>query len=150
MVFTPMMSLAAATIFISLICHALFKELDVNLFSREISNVTPIHNCIRRIVFNTAAETLYLARRKTHKQMIFLSINAANKNGVYYIAKVIAVQDDLSECLLVLTIDDDACGDDNVRAAEVVDHSMLKLDHIDWKATLQNVNADAGGRGAHI
>ena len=67
--FAPMMSLVAATRFISLIYCAILKELGVNVSPQEIANVAPSHNCVRNIMSDAATETLCVARSKTHKKL---------------------------------------------------------------------------------
>ena len=51
--------------------------------------------------------------------------------------------------LFIFTLDVDAFDGINIRVAEAVDHRMLKLDHIYWKATLQNTTTDTGGGGIY-
>jgi len=77
-------------------------------------------------------------------------MDVANKDGIHHMVKVISVWDDENNKLFLFTLDADACDDTNIKVVEAVDHSMLKLDYADCKATLQNTSTNSGGGGVYI
>ena len=105
--FAPMLSLVAATRFISLMHHALFKELDLEVSAKEIVNITPTHTLLSNIVVDAAAESLAISRMKFRGSPIFGSADASNKDGAYHMVKEGAKWDHSVDRLFTCTIDAD-------------------------------------------
>ena len=150
MSFAPMLSLVAATRFVSLIYYSLFKEINIPVTAEQVVTITPSHTLISKIITDTAADSLAIARSKTHGSPVHLSMDAANKDNVHHMVKEAAKWDFNDDYLYTFTIDADACEGTNVKTAEGIDHSLQKFDWPDWKAIIANVTIDAGSGGVHI
>ena len=88
--FALMLSLIAANRFITFIFYSILKELGLVVDAQDIVNIAPTHTCTSNIAGDIAAESLAIARRKTHEKPLFLSMDAANKDGLHHMAKEIA------------------------------------------------------------
>ena len=144
MTLAPIISFAAATRLIYLIYCSIFKEIEVPIIPEEVVNVAPTRDSIRSILIDTAAGCLAAVRIRTKGKLLPLSMDAANKSGTRHMVKVIACWDIDNDRMLIFALDADACDGTNVRAAQTADHVMIKLEHDNLKAKLQNSITNSG------
>ena len=90
MSFSLIISLVAATHFISLMCYSLLKEPQIPITLDEIVNIAPSQSFICNIIIGTTTDCLIVDWYKAKKNVIFLSMDAANKDGNHEIVKIIS------------------------------------------------------------
>ena len=72
--FTPIISLDVVARVLSLVCYAILREIGIAIKLEEIVNAVPIHNHLRIMAFETAAEVIEINRRKREYFPLFLSM----------------------------------------------------------------------------
>ena len=150
MAFPPMLSLIAATRFITLILYSFFKEIGLEVDAESMVNITPSHTSISKIISDAAAYALAVARFKTCKVPISYSMDTGNKGGKHFMVKKAASWHHPTDSLFLFAVDSDVCEGTNERAAKGVDVSLIKLDHPNHSVKLINVTTDAGGGRVYV
>lgn len=95
----------------------------------------------------TVAEVLSIARINFHDRPLFLSINAAHKQGARHVVKELDFWDVEDDSLLRITLDSDACDGTNIRVAEAACQSLEKIDKENKNVKRSTSVADAGSDG---
>ena len=96
-----------------------------------------IHNQLRSIVSETAAETLTITRNKCKYHPLLLSIGSSNGKSTHHMVKYINIRDLKDDSLLTFILDADAYDSANTRATEASDHSLPKNYQRDFIAKLK-------------
>ena len=86
-IFATILSFIAATRFVTLIAFTIFKELNIDVKANQVVNTTPSHQHMFNAVHDTATEVLIISRNKTYSIAVYLSMDAANKEGIQFMVK---------------------------------------------------------------
>lgn len=152
MCIAPMLSYTAATRFVCLVMAAFMKELQIPIDSKGIANIVPNEKALFKFIKELAVDVLTKTRMQIRTvKKLYLSMDAANKNGMHHMVKIISYWDFDADVLEIFTLDSDACDGTNVAAAKAVDYFLQKVDPVNApKINLCGVSTDAGGGGVSI
>ena len=91
--FAPMLSLGAATRFITAVIFAFCLELKLDPKPEKICDIIPCKNTLSLMMTELSENLLFYVRKKSEKSSLHIAMDGANKGDLHYVIKVLSFWD---------------------------------------------------------